>query len=30
VRRATTAVDQHCAASPRQDDTTLVVLKRVA
>jgi len=29
VRRATTAVDQHCSASPRQDDTTMVVLKRV-
>ena len=28
VQRATTAVEQHCAASPRQDDTTLVVLKR--
>ena len=29
VRRATNAVDLHCAASPRQDDTTLVVLKRL-
>ena len=29
VRRATTAVDRHCAASPRQDDTTLVVLERI-
>ncbi len=28
VRRATFAVEQHSAASPRQDDTTLVVLKR--
>jgi serine phosphatase RsbU (regulator of sigma subunit) len=28
VHRATSAVEQHSAASPRQDDTTLVVLKR--
>jgi serine phosphatase RsbU (regulator of sigma subunit)/pSer/pThr/pTyr-binding forkhead associated (FHA) protein len=28
VDRAATAVEQHCAASPRQDDITLVVLKR--
>ena len=28
VQRATFAVEQHSAASPRQDDTTLVVLKR--
>ncbi len=28
VDRAATAVEEHCAASPRQDDITLVVLKR--
>ncbi len=28
VQRATCAVEEHSAASPRQDDTTLVVLKR--
>ncbi|MBI1951228.1 MAG: serine/threonine-protein phosphatase, partial [Acidobacteria bacterium] len=28
VQLATSAVEQHSAASPRQDDTTLVVLKR--
>ena len=30
VQRATGAVERHSAASPRQDDTTLVVLKRRA
>jgi phosphoserine phosphatase RsbU/P len=30
VQRATTAIERHCAASPRQDDITLVVLKRTA
>ncbi len=30
VDRAATAVERHCAASPRQDDITLVVLKRSA
>lgn len=30
VQRATLAVERHSAASPRQDDTTLVVLKRGA
>ncbi len=29
VRHATTAVERHCTASPRQDDVTLVVLKRL-
>src|SRR6267142_6052098 len=30
VHRAAAAVESHCAASPRQDDITLVVLKRSA
>jgi phosphoserine phosphatase RsbU/P len=30
VQRAVTAIERHCAASPRQDDITLVVLKRSA